>query len=714
MSKQAFPWVLRADLVHRQIVSGESYLWVIKDPLARELVYFNDDEYRVLQLADGTRSLSQIVSECNRKFSPRFVAAESIVQFYASVRAKNLLDAKGIALANPCPPQPSYRWYCNPLAIRFPGFSPEPVLNLLAPVARRLLTLSAGLVAALLVIAAAALVIVHWSRLVKELATVTTDVTTTGVTALVIVLAFTKLVHELAHANVCRWFGGEVREMGVMVLLGIPCLYCDVSDAWLFRHRYERILVSAAGVIAELVLASLATFIWLSTSASSMHSLALIVMVVCSVSTVLVNANPLLRYDGYYVLSDLVGIPNLAQRSTEVVAMSFRRILWGLPKLDHGFTTVSPTRTALLASYSVASYLYRVAVLAMIGLVAYRFAEHHHLASLASLVLIALAVMVVTRLLRMILTPPDRSVRRASLTPRRPAVVSIVAVIVVLISCLIPLPRRVVAPLTLQPADAAFVFVPKGGTLVESISSGEDVRTGDTLARIVDPTVERELLGLHYEQELLETRLVSLQNSRQVSADSTRLIASVEKLLEDAQTRLRLIQIDADRQTIRSPRNGRVFAPPVLPKTTITIASFHDRDPVSWSGTPLDAANLGARLDAGTLLCVVGDAAKREAIFIVRQQDIDLVRQCQQVTILWPALPSGSLSGEVIEVASSASTSAPDELVAKVGQPPFYQVRVRLNDSKTSLPSRLTGNASIRVEPASILARTARLIGDAF
>ena len=117
-----------------------------------------------------------------------------------------------------------------------------------------------------------------------------------------------------------------------MFLVFVPCLYCDVSDAWLFPSRRQRILVSAAGMIVEITLASVATLLWFFSVDGPVQTICLTVMTICTVSTLLANGNPLMRYDGYFILSDLIGIPNLAGESTGLISQKVKRWLWGLPQ----------------------------------------------------------------------------------------------------------------------------------------------------------------------------------------------------------------------------------------------------------------------------------------------------------------------------------------------------------------------------------------------
>src|SRR5947209_8298186 len=115
-------------------------------------------------------------------------------------------------------------------------------------------------------------------------------------------LGVVKVIHEFGHGLSCKAFGGEVHEMGLLFLVFSPCMYCNVSDSWTLPNKWKRIIISAAGIYVELIIAAIATWVWWNTPTKPfINHLSLSLMVVCSVSTVVFNANPLMRYDGYYV-----------------------------------------------------------------------------------------------------------------------------------------------------------------------------------------------------------------------------------------------------------------------------------------------------------------------------------------------------------------------------------------------------------------------------
>jgi putative peptide zinc metalloprotease protein len=179
-------------------------------------------------------------------------------------------------------------------------------------------------------------------------------------------LCFTvvKIIHEFSHAFACKRFGllngsgGEVHKMGVMFLVLFPLPYVDASSAWAFRNKWHRAIVGMAGVMAELAIASIAAVVWAYTSTGTPHIIAYNVIFVASVSTVLFNGNPLLRFDAYYVLTDLIEIPNLVQRCRQYYSYLGRRYVWGLKRVWNPAYTVG--ERFWFVGYGATSAVYRL------------------------------------------------------------------------------------------------------------------------------------------------------------------------------------------------------------------------------------------------------------------------------------------------------------------------------------------------------------------
>ena len=174
-------------------------------------------------------------------------------------------------------------------------------------------------------LAAAALVFTHFDAFQARLPTFQQFFAGHNWLLLAAALAGAKVLHEFGHGLACKRFGGECHEMGVMLLVFTPCLYCNVTDSWMLPSKWRRAAIAAAGMYVELALAAGATFLWWFSNPGIVNSLSLNTMFICSVSTLAFNANPLLRYDGYYILSDLLEIHNLRQKADAVIRRAVTR-----------------------------------------------------------------------------------------------------------------------------------------------------------------------------------------------------------------------------------------------------------------------------------------------------------------------------------------------------------------------------------------------------
>jgi hypothetical protein len=173
-----------------------------------------------------------------------------------------------------------------------------------------------------------------------------------------------KVCHEFGHGLACRRFGGECHEIGVMFLVFTPCLYCNVSDSWRMPNKWHRAVIGAAGMYVELILAIFATFIWWFAEPGIVRDICLQVMLIASVSTVLFNGNPLLRFDGYYILSDLLEIPNLHQRSAKALSSLLGRYWMGLPPSPDPL--LPQNRMWAFAAFTVLAFIYRIFIMVSI------------------------------------------------------------------------------------------------------------------------------------------------------------------------------------------------------------------------------------------------------------------------------------------------------------------------------------------------------------
>ncbi|MGV3573478.1 MAG: PqqD family peptide modification chaperone [Ramlibacter sp.] len=372
------------------------------------------------------------------------------------------------------------RTFMNPLMLRMPLADPTRLLRLLAPLGALLFrraTFIAWLLAALLAALAAG---AHFQELVTE----TRRLFGTPSNYLIAWFCYpvVKLLHELAHGLAVRRFGGEVHEMGVTLMFLTPAPYVDASAANAFADPRQRLVVSAAGILVEIALACAALALWLAASPGLVRDVALVVVLICSVSTLMFNANPLMRLDGYYVLCDALQLPNLALRSRAWWARHWRRWIGAAPGgpeplLAHG------ERKWLLA-YAPASALYRVVLL--LTLVFWVGQYSWLLGSLGAAALLFWLLKVTWQWATgAAAASADPRLRWRSL--RAAAAVGTLAVLVLAV---VPAPHQVVARGVVWPPENAQLRAASGGFVERvQLEQGAAAQAGQSLLLLSDPVL---------------------------------------------------------------------------------------------------------------------------------------------------------------------------------------------------------------------------------
>jgi putative peptide zinc metalloprotease protein len=369
------------------------------------------------------------------------------------------------------------RGMMNPLMLRMPLFDPARLLDALAPVGRALfrpavfaLWLAAVLVALLATGAS-------WPELQADVR----RVFATPSNYLVAWLAYpqVKLVHELGHGLAVRRYGGEVREMGVSLIFLTPAPYVDASAANAFASPLRRLVVSAAGIVVEIALACLALAAWLALSPGVLRDMMLVIVLICSVSTVLFNANPLVRFDGYHALCDALQLPNLALRSQAWWSRRWRTWL-GAPQ-PAAAPLLAAGEAKWLAAYAPAAVVYRVVL--MLALVFWIGQQSWVLGWLAALALLAWGGRSVWRWA--LAADADATTRRRSLR----AAGTIVAALALLLF-VVPAPQQVVARGIVWPSEQAQLRAGAAGFVERlEVPQGGAVESGQLLVVLQDPVL---------------------------------------------------------------------------------------------------------------------------------------------------------------------------------------------------------------------------------
>ena len=559
---------LRPDLKITRHVQGDGVRFVIKDPQTGDYYQFPQDQFSVVQLFDGTHTVEEIPALYNRAHPDTEIDADTVREFHSSLdrlhlidkplaeqnlfllermresRKKALLGAKG-----------------NLMMMRFVLFDPDRLLNRIYPSVKWLFSPVFLVCAALFVTGAVVLVLQEYDRVAEGIESITTFAGQTplaifGLWVTVVVVIF---LHELGHAFTCKHFGGEVHEIGILLMFFMPCFFANVNDAWTFEKRYQKLAVTFAGGLVEFFVGAVAAYLWFVLNpASPLSAICYQTMTICAVSSVLFNFNPLMKLDGYYAFSDFTGIPNLRAESGKYTAYFFQRYALHLKTDSEPFEGYTIREKRILLIYGVASSIYLFGV--MTGL--FFMVQNMMIGALGALGVIAGFWFGWTIFKGYIMKFRGFIAKlwsqKGALVRRHPAV-SAAAVLVCAGAALYGFsmqPMVVKRPCTLEPLNPVKVFAGISGTLDSSvIRSGMTVTAGQRLAVLVNAEQKEELLKLEIQRELQNAALSKAFGSGDASA---RYRAQLE--LQRIGTDIAALKAEQQKRAICAPIDGVVLS----------------------------------------------------------------------------------------------------------------------------------------------------------
>jgi len=723
---------MRPDLVcSKQNFQGGDY-WIIKDPLTLRYYRFQEEEFWLLQSLDGERSAEEIQTQFQANYAPQKISMGEIHQFVGMLFRSSLIISnapdQGLRLFQRSQKQQSSETWSklsNILSYRFPGFDPSRILARLAPWTNWCFTQTAFLFFCALALSALGLAFTQFDELQSRLPSFQQFFAARNWLWLAVALALTKVIHEFGHGIACKRFGGECHEMGVMLLVLTPCLYCNVSDAWTIPSKWRRITISAAGMYVELILASISVWVWWFSQPGIIHYLALNIIFVSGVSTLLFNLNPLLRYDGYYILSDLLEIPNLRQKSTKLLERSASQWILGLPAAPDPF--IPKHHVWLFIVYSIAALCYRWLLTFTIFWFLYQLLEPYGLKIIGQLLalfsiygLIVSPVMKVSRFLSI----PGRI---DAVKPIRLAITATITMAVVAGILFLRLPHYVDMPLYLQPANLTNVYVEVPGIVnATNAKPHQYISQGQTITELTNPDLQEQALAAQGDYQQRERILESVKNLRangDTEAQFAIQTAQVQKenslsVLNDYQERIESLHIKA-------PISGWIL-PAEKQKEPSPDA---DRLP-SLVGNPLDKQNRLCTLPEQTLVCQIApDMTTWEALILVDQKEVEFTTTGQVAKIWLAQFPSRVFHTTLSEVSVDPTKFIPAQMASQNAGPieaspslsgqfkpesAKYLVVAKLNDPNGIFVKDATGVARIHVGYETVGNRVWRFLSHTF
>jgi putative peptide zinc metalloprotease protein len=710
----------RPDLESRRHKYDGRVYWVVKEPVGLNYFRFHEEEFAILNMLDGETSLQTIKERFQSEFAPQRISLQDLQQFVGMLHRSGLVISHASGQGKPLRRRGETKKrkeligkLSNIFAIRFRGIDPERILNALLPWFGWLFTTWCLMFALGVGLAALSLVAVNYQEFRGKLPTFETFFAANNWIWLGLTMGAVKICHEFGHGLSCKKFGGECHEMGVMFLVFTPCLYCNVSDSWMLPNKWQRIFIGAAGMYIELILASIATFLWWYSEDGMFNFLCLSVMFICSVSTVVFNGNPLLRFDGYYILMDLLEIPNLRQKATEILKRWFQKNCLGLELQENPFL---PQRNQFLFGiYTVASFIYRWVVAFSIIMFLNQVLKPYGLQSLGRTIAVAgVAGMIVPgfiAIFKFFKTPG-----RASKMKRGNMLTSLaVASAILAFIGWFPLPFSVYCPTEIQPADAKEMRTLSAGRLLRwNKRPLEQIAQDEVLCELENLELKYQRAKAWGEFEAARIKLADLERSAAADASQIKYLRIQQ---EEVATKINMLQVLDDKLknlVLRSPIAGTIYPPP--PKDDSKAAKAQEQLP-SWSGDPFDSSNSDIHFSEGDLICLVAPQPKMEGILIVDQHDRDLLEIGDEVSIMLESARLESLTGKIVGFSSSEIKEAPPQLAIAVGGSldtkadetgrtvpisTSYQIRVELTADNVPVRPSYRGESKVHLKWRSI------------
>ena len=621
--------------VHRHRYRGRVW-YIVHDHATGRVHRVSSAGGTVINAMDGRRTVDELWQSALARMGDDAPSQDDFVQLLARLHAADLLQTE----VTPDSAEIMKRsdrfgraWLLqnvfNPLALRFRLWHPDKFFDRSIDYVRWIFGWPGIVIWLLTVMVAVLLAAQHWNELSADAAD--RILATDNLILIILCYPVVKTLHELGHGYAVKAFGGAVHEVGLMFLVFAPVPYVDASAASEFRSKWRRALVGAAGMIVEVFVAALALYVWLSVEPGIIRALAYNVVIIASVSTVFFNANPLLRYDGYYILTDLLEIPNLRQRSSGYWGYLAERYIFRSDEARE--FAPAPGERFWLVLYAPISLLYRTAVTLGIALFV---ASHYRIVGviiaiwgLATGVALpcgqALWQVAAGRRLQ-----PQRM--RAVLTTLGAAAVTAVLVL------FMPVPLHTTTEGVVWLPETANVRAGTDGFVQRVlVQPGRHVKVGDPLIESVDSTLSAELESMRDRVTEIETKLAADRITDRVQAE----IATTE--LHQAQAEL-TAEIKRKEQLIARSRADGVF---VVPE-------------------PQDLP--GRYVHEGQLIGYVLPHGSRIVRATVGQEDIDLVRtRLRGVSVRLAEQLDEVLQARVIREVPAGSEDLPSKALGGIG-----------------------------------------------
>lgn len=614
--------------------------FVLQDFAAERSHRFSPAAHHFIGLMDGEKTVQELWEATSAHLGDAAPTQEEVIRLLGQLHATDVLlcdvppDSMEVFRRHEKHERMLWRrrlW--TPLALRFPLLDPDRFLERTLPWVQPLFGWFGILLWLAVVGTGAVLAASHWTDLTENIADRVLD--PGNLVLLWFVYPVVKALHELGHAYAIRKWGGEVHEIGIMLLVLSPVPYVDASASWGFNDKRKRMVVGAAGIAVELFLGSLALFTWLVVEPGAVRAIAYNVMLISGVSTLLFNGNPLLRFDGYYVLADAIEMPNLGARSNQYLGYLFQRYVFGVA--DAESPAHSTGERVWMVVYGIASFVYRIFISFII--ITFIAGKFFFIGVLLAIWAIATQVMMpIGKSLSFLVSNPGLRRQRGRAVSTSIALAALVAVLLFVA----PFPHWTRTEGVLWVPEEAQVRAGTEGFIVDLLAPAEgEVSRDQPLVRAEEPFLAARVAMLEAQlQELIAKYDASLTMDRVQAAMLREQIIAADANLQRSRER-------AADLVFRSPANGRFIVP--------------------------NAADLAGRfVSKGQLIGYVVEPREQTARVALLQDDIAMVLQeTRSVEVMLAGWGASPLPARIRRQVPGASQQLPTAALGSAGGGPI-------------------------------------------
>jgi putative peptide zinc metalloprotease protein len=532
---------LRSDL---ELFPGEPDIsgnrtWVIFDPVADAYFKIGDESYQMLRVLSGNMEIEQYLAKLksvgihadkmkvvkmvkflqdNNLFMPRYLQSEAQAMKMREIKKKTFW----------------HRLMSTYLFFKVPIVKPDRFLNRTVGTIRQIF--NKWTLSLLWIIAGCGYIglVMNWDKFTEKFIS---SITLQGLARYTLAVVAVKFIHELAHAYTAKIYGIRVRRMGLAIVFFVPRLYSDLTDSWRIHNWKKRFLIDGAGIISEIIIGGAAALVWVNTVPGLTHSVAYFIFAVSIINTVLINGNPFIRYDGYFMLMDLTGIDNLQQRATEQTRALWRKHLFGLDtpieNRVHGW------KLSFLVLFGICAFIYRIFLYTSIILIVY-----FQFPKVIGIVLLCLEVYL------LVIKPLNGEIRFLTMMRKKMhrthSALSYLGFAVILLCFFLPLPWDVSLPCEVRPLKFERIYARSGFLTRMLVKDGQSVKQGQLLFEQSNPylswRLQEALVSIKIDETILDQAQSNVERLGEIKIDR-RALENSRNLAEELQRQEAQLQV---------------------------------------------------------------------------------------------------------------------------------------------------------------------------